>query len=88
MNLEEARSAIADIDREIISLIASRQDYSSVIVAEKIKSGSSVRDEAQREKVIARAASLAKDSGLDEAEIVRVFEILIDMNEKVQKKYI
>lgn len=88
MNLEEARSAIADIDREIISLIASRQDYSSVIVAEKIKSGSSVRDEVQREKVIARAASLAKDSGLDEAEIVRVFEILIDMNEKVQKKYI
>ncbi len=88
MNLEEARLAIADIDREIISLIASRQNYSSVIAEEKIKSGSSVRDEAQREKVLARAAGLAAESGLDEAEIVRVFELLIEMNERAQKKYI
>ncbi|MBN1431909.1 MAG: chorismate mutase [Methanomicrobiaceae archaeon] len=88
MNLEEARSAIADIDREIVSLIAKRQDYSSVIAAEKIKSGSSVRDEAQREKVLARAAGLAAESALDEAEIVRIFEILIEINEKAQKKYI
>lgn len=88
MNLEEARSAIEDIDREIVTLIAKRQEYSSVIAAEKKKSGSSVRDEMQREKVMRRAGSLAVEAGLDEDAVVHVFGILVEMNEKAQEKYI
>lgn len=88
MNLEEARSAIEEIDREIVTLIAKRQEYSSVIAAEKRRSGTSVRDENQRKKVMDRAAFLAGESGLDEDGIVQVFEILVEMNEKAQEKFI
>lgn len=88
MNLEEARSAIEDIDREIVGLIAKRQEYSSAIAAEKSKTGSPVRDEVQRERVLKRAASLAGETGLDENYIVKIFEILVEMNEKAQEKYI
>ena len=88
MNLDEARSAIEEIDREIVTLIAKRQEYSSIIAAEKKRSGSSVRDEAQRKKVMDRATFLARESGLDEDGIVQVFEILVEMNEKAQQKYI
>jgi chorismate mutase len=88
MNLEEARSAIEEIDREIVALIAKRQDYSSLIAAEKKRIGSFVRDETQRKKVIERAAFFASESGLDENRIVQVFEILVEMNEKAQEKYI
>lgn len=88
MNLEEARSAIEDIDLKIITLIAKRQEYSSAIAAEKKKSVSSVRDEAQREKVLKRAASFAAETGLDEDAVVQIFEILVEMNEKAQEKCI
>ena len=88
MNLEEVRSAIEDTDREIITLIAKRQEYSSAIAAEKKRSGSSVRDEVQREKVLKRAASFAAEKGLDEDAVVQIFEILVEMNEKAQEKYI
>lgn len=88
MNLDEARSAIEDIDCEIISLISKRQEYSSVIAAEKRKSGFSVRDETQRDKVLKRASGKAEESGLDAASVQKIFEILIDMNEKAQEKIV
>jgi chorismate mutase len=88
MNLEEARSAIEEIDRDIVALIVKRQEYSTIIAGEKKKSGSSVRDEVQRRKVMDRAAVLASESGLDEESIVKIFDTLIEMNEKTQKNYI
>ena len=88
MNLEEARSAIEDIGRQIIGLIVKRQEYSFIIAGEKIKSGLAVRDEAQRDKVIKRASALARDAGLKEDQVIQIFTILVEMNEKEQEKYI
>ncbi|WP_048149340.1 chorismate mutase [Methanolacinia paynteri] len=88
MNLEESRLAIEGIDRDIVALIAKRQEYSAFIAAEKKKSGSSVRDEVQRRKVLDRAAVLASESELDEESVVKIFDILVEMNEKAQKNCI
>ncbi|WOF15234.1 chorismate mutase [Methanoplanus sp. FWC-SCC4] len=86
MDLKEAREELAAIDREIVTLIKKRSDFASVIRDAKKESGTPVRDEKQRMGVLLRAMGFAEDSGLDPERICEIFEILIEMNEDMQRK--
>ncbi|UUX91470.1 chorismate mutase [Methanoplanus endosymbiosus] len=86
MDLMGARTRIEEIDMKIIDLISERSDLASVVAEAKRREGGAVRDDEQREKVIARAVDRAKESGLDPEPVKEIFELLILMNEYRQWK--
>ena len=75
--MAEVRAAIDDLDRQIVALVARRFGYMDA--AARIKPDrASVRDEARKAEVIAKVKAEARVLGLDEQQIARLYNQLIE----------
>ena len=75
--MADVRAAIDDLDRQIVALIARRFGYMDA--AARIKPDrASVRDEARKAEVIAKVKAEARALGLDDQQIARLYDQLIE----------
>ena len=83
--IEKVRADIAELDLQIVDLIAKRNGLASLILHAKRASGFvRIEDERQNEKVLNRAVDLATERNIDAGSVKRIFEILIAMNVDIQ----
>ncbi|MBN1194065.1 MAG: chorismate mutase [Methanomicrobiaceae archaeon] len=87
MSLEELRNTVALVDREIIALIARRQESAREIGVIKHREGLPIHDPGQREAVLERVLDTAVEQGIDPVAVQRIFTILIGMSEETQREY-
>src|SRR2546421_7140154 len=77
--MAEVRAAVDDLDRQIVALIARRFGYMDA--AARIKPDrASVRDEARKAEVIAKVKAESRVLGLDEQQIARLYDQLIEIS--------
>src|SRR5437763_14078895 len=77
--MAEVRAGVDDVDRRIVDLIARRFGYMDA--AARIKPDrASVRDEARKAEVIANVKAEAGAFGLDEQQIARLYDQLIEIS--------
>jgi len=86
MSLEQVRAEIADVDDEIIRLIAERQELAKKVAAIKIRNGIAIHDSRQSEKVLASVFEKAVESRIDPVAVQKIFGILIAMSEERQRE--
>src|SRR5271154_6415515 len=67
MNLDELRSALTDLDGELLALVARRQALSEQVAAVKRATGRATRDFAREREVILRGRKAAERLGLKPA---------------------
>lgn len=64
--LEELRTAIEQVDRDLVTLIGKRRDLVLEVGRTKAELGRPVLDPPQEAKVVRRAAEIARELGIDE----------------------
>lgn len=84
--LDELRQEIADIDREIVDLIARRTYVASTIAAVKAERDMPITDESQEELVMERAGENAERFDVDSNLVKAIFRLLIELNKVEQRE--
>lgn len=84
-DLDELRREIADIDREIVDLIARRTYVASTISQVKADQGMPITDEEQEELVMDRAGDNAERFDVDSNLVKAIFRLLIELNKVEQR---
>lgn len=84
--LNELRREIADIDREIVDLIARRTYVASTIAEVKADQGMPITDEEQEELVMERAGENAERFEVDSNLVKAIFRLLIELNKVHQRE--
>ncbi|MHC1570925.1 MAG: chorismate mutase [Methermicoccaceae archaeon] len=85
--LNELRDRIAQIDAQLVGLVAERTKLAEKVIAAKLAEGSPIRDEEQEEEVLSRAVLLAVENGLDPALTKDLFRVLISMSVERQREF-
>ncbi len=85
MTLESIRQEIDRIDREIVQLIAERQDCTAKLAVLKHREGIPIRDEERRREVLQSAFDRAVEYQIDPVSVQQIMEILIAMSEERQR---
>jgi chorismate mutase len=85
MSLEKIRADITKIDREIVHLIAQRQDCARKIAKFKIHAGVPVHDEHRTAEVLKSVFEQAVEYKIDAVAVQKIFEHLIAMSEERQR---
>jgi chorismate mutase len=80
MTLETVRNEIAQIDEELLRLMARRMELASRVLEEKRKRGMPISDDRQNELVLKRAMERATELNVDPAGVKEIFSILIRMS--------
>jgi len=83
-DIERARGDIERVDREIVGLIAERTRIAREIGRAKRAAGITTLDPAREAAVVRRASDLAREAGLDEEVVRRIFWQLIALSRSVQ----
>jgi chorismate mutase len=86
MDLDELRTEIEDIDREIVELVARRTYVADTIAEVKAEQGLPTTDESQEERVMERAAMNAERFEVDANLVKAVFRLLIELNKAEQRR--
>ena len=86
MTLEAIRAEITRTDKEIIRLIARRQDLAARIAKIKIHEGRPVHDEQRTSEVLNAIFEQAVEAKIDPVAVQKIFEQLIAMSEKRQRE--
>ncbi len=86
MSLDHVRGEISKLDREIIALIAKRQELAGKVAEIKIREGIAIHDGKQSQKVLATVFDRAVESRIDPVAVQKIFEILIAMSEERQRE--
>ena len=86
MSLETVRAEITKTDKEIIRLIAHRQDLAGKIARIKIHSGMPVHDERRTSEVLSAVFDQAVEARIDPVVVQKIFEQLIAMSEERQRE--
>ncbi|MDR9411645.1 MAG: chorismate mutase [Haloquadratum sp.] len=86
LTLEELRAEIAEIDHELVELIARRTYIAETIASVKQQQDLPTTDRDQEGRVTTRAAELADRFQLDPEVVRRVFEELIELNKSSQRR--
>ena len=86
MDLDELRTEIEDIDREIVELVARRTYVADTIADVKADRGLPTTDESQEERVMDRAATNAERFEVDANLVKAVFRLLIELNKAEQRR--
>ena len=85
MSLEKVRAEITSVDREIVRLIAHRQELAGKIAGIKIHAGVPVHDENRASEVLNAVFELAVEAKIDPVAVQKIFEQLIAMSEDRQR---
>ena len=85
MSLERIRADISRLDREIIRLIAQRQDLAGKIAQIKIHRGVPIHDEQRTSEVLESSFNQAVECKIDPVAVQKIFGILITMSEDRQR---
>lgn len=85
-DLEELRAEIAEIDRDIVDLIARRTYVADTIASVKADRGLDTVDEAQEQRVMDRAAANAERFDVDRNLVKAIFRLLIELNKVEQRE--
>ena len=85
MTLEDIRHEIDRIDREIVQLIAQRQELSVKLAVVKHREGIPIRDEERRQEVLQNAFDRAVEHQIDPVYVQQIMELLITMSEERQR---
>ncbi|WP_142856855.1 chorismate mutase [Salinigranum halophilum] len=86
MDLDELRTEIEDIDREIVELVARRTYVADTIADVKAERDLPTTDESQEERVMERAAENAERFEVDANLVKAVFRLLIELNKAEQRR--
>jgi len=86
MDLDELRTEIRSIDREIVELIAQRTYVAESIAAVKRQQGLPTTDESQEEAVMERAGENAEQFDVDANLVKAIFRLLIELNKVEQRE--
>src|SRR3989338_198550 len=84
--LERLRAEIDAEDKELLLALAER--LKSVVEIGKLKQekGLEVRDEKRRNEVMSSRIAVAKDLGISEEAARKIFEVILDHSETLEKK--
>ncbi|MEA1932389.1 chorismate mutase [Halohasta litorea] len=85
-SLDELRTEIEDIDRELVELIARRTYVADTIAEVKAEQDLPTTDEGQEEKVMERAGANADKFDVDSNLVKAVFRLLIELNKVEQRQ--
>ncbi|MCZ0951397.1 MAG: prephenate dehydrogenase/arogenate dehydrogenase family protein [Rhodospirillaceae bacterium] len=77
MSLDDLRERLSAVDRELISLVARRQEIVAEVSAHKMRTGTATRDYARERRVIEGARREASALGLDTEVVEQVMRALI-----------
>jgi chorismate mutase len=86
MSLDELRTEIRDIDREIVELIARRTYVADTIAQVKDNRGLPTTDEQQEQRVMDRAGENAEQFDVDANLVKAIFRLLIELNKVEQRE--
>jgi chorismate mutase len=86
MSLDELRTEIRDIDREIVELIARRTYVADTIAQVKEEQGLPTTDEQQEQRVMDRAGENAEQFDVDANLVKAIFRLLIELNKVEQRE--
>jgi chorismate mutase len=86
MSLEKIRADITKVDKEIIRLIAHRQELAGKIAKIKIHAGTPVHDENRTAEVLESVFEQAVEAMIDPVAVQKIFEQLIAMSEERQRE--
>ena len=86
MTLEQLREEIADIDRELVELMAQRTYVAETIARVKEEEGLPTTDERQEALVMERARENAERFELHPEVVTDVFELLVELNKSEQRE--
>jgi chorismate mutase len=86
MSLEELRREIADIDYEIVELIARRTYVADTIAQVKAERDLPTTDEQQEQEVMDRAGRNAEHFDVDANLVKAIFRLLIELNKVEQRE--
>ncbi|MFC6785730.1 chorismate mutase [Halobaculum halobium] len=86
MSLDELREEIADIDRELVELIARRTYVADTIAGVKDRRDLPTTDETQEQAVMDRAGDNAERFDVDANLVKAIFRLLIELNKVEQRE--
>jgi len=86
MTLDELRTEIQTIDRELVELIAQRTYVADTIAQVKDEKGLPTTDEEQEQAVMDRAGENAKRFDVDDNLVKAIFRLLIELNKVEQRE--
>ena len=86
MSLDELRTEIRGIDREIVELIARRTYVADTIAQVKDEQGLPTTDEDQEQRVMDRAGENAEQFDVDANLVKAIFRLLIELNKVEQRE--
>jgi chorismate mutase len=87
LSLEELRDEIEEIDREIVESIARRTYVVESIAEVKKERGMEIHDPKREEVVLDRVAERAESLDVDPEDMREVFELLMDISKKEQRRH-
>ncbi|ACV24259.1 chorismate mutase [Methanocaldococcus fervens] len=86
--LAEIRKKIDDIDNNILKLIAERNSLAKDVAEIKNQLGIPIDDPDREKYIYDRIRKLCKEHNVDENVGIKIFQILIEHNKALQKKYL
>jgi len=86
MNLDELRTEIQTIDRELVELIAQRTYVADTIAEVKDEKDLPTTDEEQEQTVMDRAGENAQRFDVDANLVKAIFRLLIELNKVEQRE--
>lgn len=84
---KELRDMIADIDQQIIELIATRMEIADELAKAKKKSSQSYWDESKEKEVIRRYLELCQEVSLTESEATKIAEVILQISKDRQHHF-
>ncbi len=85
-NLELFREEIDTIDRQLIELVATRNEISQEIGQYKRERGIDIRDQKREIEMIDRRIQWGKSLGIDAKQIRQIFDIILRVSREIQQK--
>ena len=88
MSLEELRTQIEDIDKQIVELIADRSKLSGSIGELKKQEGRQVQDRLREEAVMGKIKEIAREKGLKQNDIELIFRQILIASKNMQETFV
>jgi len=88
MTLAELRTAITQLDQQLLQLLADRRSLSRAVAGNKLQQNKALRDWQREQELLAVLIQKAQTAGLDADYISRVYHTIIEDSLAVQRKFL